>query len=262
MGEILVTNDLLKNAYLDFLKDMDSACLDPSVRDNFCSGLSGLFLPSVSADYSSAKNKVMIIGSETAGWEPLAKKLDGKKAYDDFESMDAYIERTMQKHQNFFKKMLEKTSGDRGHTFHNFTRATARAVGGGGLIYANLFCFDWKEKSPVKCPQFGFIKDLSQKILDVQIKVLQPDFIIFANGISSAKYRREFFPVGEEGRCTATKSYPEKIQAHYLWEFMLDKKIRCFRVHHPSARSKDARRGRALALELLVQAVAQKVSVE
>lgn len=259
----MVTNDLLKNAYLDFLKDMDSAFLDnPDVRADFCSGLSGLFLPSVSDDYISAKNKVMIIGSETAGWEPLAKKMNGKKVYDDFESMEAYIERAMKKHQNWFKEMLEQTSDDRGHTFHNFTRATARAVGGEGLIYANLFCFDWKGKSPVKCPQFGFIKDLSQKILDAQIKLLQPDFIIFANGISSAKYRREFFPVGEEGRCTATKSYPEKIQAHYLGEFMLDKKIRCFRVHHPAARRKEARRGRALALELLAQAVAQKVSVE
>lgn len=255
-----MTNDLLKSAYLDFLKDMDSACLDPSVRDNFCSGLSGLFLPSVSADYSSAKNKVMIIGSETAGWEPLGKK--GKKVYDDFESIEDYIERAMKKHQNWFKEMLEQTSDDRGHTFHNFTRATARAVGGDGLIYANLFCFDWRKKSPAKCPQFAFIKDLSQKILEVQIKVLQPEFIIFANGISSAKYRCEFFPVGEEGRCTATKSYPEKIQAHYLLEFMLDKKIRCFRVHHPAARDKEARRGRALALELLAQAVAQRVSVE
>lgn len=257
----MVKNELLKSAYLDFLKDMDSTFLDkPGVRAEFCSGLSGLFLPSVSAGYSSAKNKVMIIGRETTGWEPLGKK--GKKVYDDFESMEAYIERTMQKHQNFFKKMLEKPSGDRGHTFHNFTRATARAVGGEGLIYANLFCFDWKQKSPVKCPQFAFIKDLSQKILEAQIRVLQPEFIIFANGMSSAKYRREFFPVGEDGRCTATKSYPEKIQAHYLLEFMLDKKIRCFRVHHPSARSKEARRGRTLALELLAQAVAQRDSAE
>lgn len=256
-------NELLKSAYLDFLKDMDSTFLDkPGVRAEFCSGLSGLFLPSVSAGYSSAKNKVMIIGSETAGWEPLGKKIDGITTYDDFSSMEAYIERAMQKHQRWFKKMLEKTSDDRGHTFHNFTRAATRAVGGDGLIYANLFCFDWRKKSPIKCPQFDFIKDLSQKILDAQIRVLQPEFIIFANGISSAKYRCEFFPVGEEGRCTATKSYPEKIQAHYLLEFMLDKKIRCFRVHHPAARSKEARRGRTLALELLAQAVAQRVSAE
>lgn len=257
-----MTNEKLKSAYLEILENIDTRYLVvPDNRPGGPKGLSGLFLPSVSDNYSSAKNKVMIIGSETAGWEPLAKKVEGKTAYDDFQSIDIYVDRTMQKHQRFFKKMLERESDDRGNTFHNFTRAAARAVGGDGLIYANLFCFDWRKTSPIKCPEFGFIKDLSRKILNAQIKVLQPDYIIFANGISSAKHRREFFPVGDSARCTNPKSYPETIPSHFLWEFMLDARIRCFRVHHPSARSKDARIGRAFALELLAKAVAKKPTV-
>lgn len=251
-----MNNKALKIAYLDLLKDIDTTCLqNPDIRKTLYGQLSGLFLPSVSENYSNAKNKVMIIGSETAGWEPLAK---AKNSYDNFESIDTYVERSMQKHQCFFKKMLEKDSNDRGHTFHNFTRSTARAVGGDGLIYANLFCFDWRKKSPIKYPKFDFVKDLSGKILDAQIKILQPDYIIFANGISSAKQRRELFPVGEGARCTNGKNHPEKISSHYLWEFMLDKKIRCFRVHHPSARSKEARLGRAFAVQLLAEAVARQ----
>lgn len=250
-----MNNKALKIAYLDLLKDIDTTCLEnPDIRKTVYGQLSGLFLPSVSENYSDAKNKVMIIGCETAGWEPLAKKVAGDTVYDDFESIDIYVDRTMQKHQHFFKKMLQKHSGDRGHTFHNFTRATARAVGGDGLIYANLFCFDWRKKSPIKYPKFDFIKDLSGKILDAQIKILQPDYIIFANGMSSAKQRRELFPVGEGARCTDGTNHSEKISSHYLWEFMLDKKIRCFRVHHPSARSKEARLGRAFALQLLAEA--------
>lgn len=251
-----MNNKALKIAYLDLLKDIDTTCLqNPDIRKTVYGQLSGLFLPSVFENYNNAKNKVMIIGSETAGWEPLAK---AKNSYDNFESIDTYVERSMQKHQRFFKKMLEKDSNDRGHTFHNFTRATARAVGGDGLIYANLFCFDWRKKSPIKYPKFDFVKNLSGKILDAQIKILQPDYIIFANGISSAKQRRELFPVGEGARCTDGKNHPEKISSHYLWEFMLDKKIRCFRVHHPSARSKEARLGRAFAVQLLAEAVAQQ----
>ena len=217
-----MNNKALKIAYLDLLKDIDTTCFQvPEIRKTVYGQLSGLFLPSVSESYSNAKNKVMIIGSETAGWEPLAKT---KNSYDSFESIDTYVEQSMQKHQRFFKKMLEKGSNDRGHTFHNFTRVTARAVGGDGLIYANLFCFDWRKKSPIKYPKFDFVKDLSGKILDVQIKILQPDYIIFANGISSAKQRRELFPVGEDARCTNGKNHSEKIASHYLWEFMLDKK--------------------------------------
>lgn len=244
-----MNNALLKTAYTDLLKDIDTRYLDnPNTRKYMFKGLSGLFLPSVSENYQNAEKKVMVIGSETAGWEPLAKT---KNTYDDFESVESYIDRAMQKHQHYFKKQLEKKSGDKGHTFHNFTRATANTVGKDGLVYANLFCFDWNGKSPMRCPEFEFIKKLSAEILDAQINILQPDCIIFANGISSAKYLREFFPVGEGMRCTDSKSYPEKISSHYLWEFMLDKKIRCFRVHHPSARRKEARLGRKFALQLL-----------
>lgn len=253
-------NALLKAAYLELLKNVDTAYLDiPDRRRGGPKGLSGLFLPSAPDDYQHARNKVMIIGSETAGWEPLKKKIDRKITYDDFQSVDAYIDNAMQKHQRFFEKRLAQKSSNRGHTFHNFTRAVARAVGRDGILYANLFCFDWRTSSPIKSPEFGLVKELSEKILDAQIKVLQPDYIIFANGISSAKYRREFFPIGEGARCTNSKSYPEKISSHYLWEFMLDKKIKCFRVHHPSARRKDAGIGRALALDLLADAVSHEI---
>ncbi|MEY3881210.1 MAG: hypothetical protein RIQ94_2006 [Pseudomonadota bacterium] len=247
-----MNNEALKAEYVELLKTIDTSYLDVrNKRIGGPKGLSGLFLASVAEGYSQAKNKVMIVGSETAGWEPLAK-------YDDFQSIDSYVGTTMQKHLLFFEKKLKQKSNDRGHTFHNFTRAAAKVVGEDGLIYTNLFCFDWRGKSPIKSPQFDFIKDLSGKILDAQIKVLQPEYIIFANGISSAKYRRDFFPVGDGARCTNPKSYPEIVSSHYLWEFMLDTRIKCFRVHHPSARSKYARIGRVNVLELLANTISDR----
>jgi hypothetical protein len=227
-----MNHEALKAEYVELLKNIDTSYLDvPNKRPK---GLSGLFLASVANGYSQAKNKVMIVGRETTGWEPLAKQDGDKDSYDDFQSIDSYIDRAMQKHLLFFEKMLKQIPNDRGCSFHNFTRAAAKVVGEDSLIYTNLFCFDWRRKSPIKSPQFDFIKDLSGKILDAQIKVLQPEYIIFANGVSTVKYRREFFPVvGAGARCTNPKSYPEIVSSHYLWEFMLDTKIKCFRTHHP-----------------------------
>jgi len=250
-----MNNRELKAAYVDVLNRIDPAYLQtPELRRGGAKGLSGLFLPTVDETYRSAKNKVMIIGSETAGWEPL--KVAGEKGkYFDYESVEQYVEASMRKHQDVFAKELRKKRPDRGHTFHNFVRNVASVTDKDGLIYSNLFCFDWRKSSPMNCPEFETVKRLSQQLLGEQIRLLKPDYIIFANGITSAKQRRDFFPVGEGPRCSDTKSYPGIAPAHYLWEFVLDKTIRCYRVHHPSARHKMASIGRAGAITLLARSI-------
>jgi hypothetical protein len=245
-----LNNDSLKIVYREILKEIDPCYLGRREdRPGGLHGLSGLFLPSVSAGYSQAAKKVMVVGAETRAWEPL----DGG----DLQSMDGYVDRAMEKHAIFFAQMMGGAN-DRGRSFHNFTRAVKQRTGAEGLIYSNLFCFAWGKKkgSPIKSGKevFPVIKELSRKILDAQIKTLQPDCIVFANGIASAPYRREFFPHGESGRCTSpdhAQSAANAIDRRYFWEFVLDKKIRCFRIQHPSARSSEAERGRAFALDLL-----------
>lgn len=238
------------------LKNIDTGYLEKrETRRGGPKGLSGLFLPSVRDTYASARHKVMIIGSETAGWEPLATRSGEQVVYREFESVESYVDTSMRKHRHFFDKKLAQEKSDRGHTFHNYTRALAQLSGSDGLVYANLFCFDWRKSSPIRSPEFGFVKALSRQLLDAQIDVLRPDFIVFANGITSARYRREFFPHGEGGRCSHERTHPDVVPAHYLWEFVLDGRIRCFRVHHPSARHDTARAGRAGALALLAAAL-------
>ena len=253
-----MSNRELEAAYVNVLSGIDPAYLQsPEMRPGGSKGLSGLFLPSVSKTYHSARHKVMIVGSETAGWEPL--KIAGEVGkYASYESVEKYVEKSMQKHQSFFAKELAKKKPDRGHTFHNFVRGVTRVAGKDGLVYSNLFCFDWRKSSPIKCAEFSFVKRVSQQLLEAQIRVLKPKYIIFANGITSAKYRREFFPVGEGARCTNTKSYPEIAPAHYLWEFVLDRTITCYRVHHPSARHKTAAIGRSGVIQLLARAIDEK----
>ena len=97
------------------------------------------------------------------------------------------------------------------------------------------------------------IKKYSEALLKIQIKLLEPQIIIFANGINSAFYRREFFPIsGDNQVCTNGRDYSaEGITNHHLWEFDLYENIRCFRLHHPSSYAKDAAKARQFLINLL-----------
>lgn len=233
-------NQQLFNEYLKILSDIDINLLDASRPV----GLSGLFLTSVSDTYTNAKNKIMIVGSETAGWNVLPK---GKS----FSNLAEYVESSMVKHKEFFRNQLV-AKNSRGYSFHNFTRAIGNKCGKDGLIYSNLFSFDWRKGSPIKSPYFHVIKKYSEPLLKVQIAILNPDIIIFANGMISVPYRREYFPIGESGVCVNGRDYAAKgVKNHHLWEFDLFNKIRSFRIHHPSARAKAAVQAREFLVDLL-----------
>lgn len=242
-----MNNQILRNAYIKILNQYDQKYFE--VKEKRAGKLSGMFLASASEEYEKEKNKVMIVGCETAGWNVLTDH--------PFVTVDHYVDLALNKHQQFFKDQMT-TKNVKGRTFFNFARKVAKleGVSENGMVYTNLFCFDWHGKSPMKCAEFKFIKEISQKILNSQIEILKPDYILFVNGISSAGCRRDFFPMdGENQRCTNIKGYPDTISKHYLLEFMLDEKIKCWRTHHPSAYSQKASQGRENALKLLSNAV-------
>ncbi len=242
-------NKFLSAQYSEILKNLDNSYLDPrhpvSKRSE---GLSGIFLTSVSDKYHLAKNRIMIVGRETAGWNVL-------KPNEQFTTLERYIEVSMKKHQRFFEAQLDRNN-QRGCSFHNFTRSVANKCGKDGLIYSNLFCFDWNKGSPMQSPHFEVIKKYSEALLKIQLRILEPQIIIFANGITSTPHRREFFPInGDNQVCTNGRDYSSKgIASHHLWEFDLHKNIRCFRIHHPSTRTKEAEKTRHFLINLLPSA--------
>jgi hypothetical protein len=236
----------LASQYHAALADLDFAYLDSNrTSDEKLKYLSGLFLTSVPRRFEAAKHKIMIIGSETAGWNVM-------KPDEEFTTLKEYIEKSMSKHQRFFERQLEGKNR-RGFTFHNFVRSIAEKSGPDGLIYSNLFCFDWKNKSPLHCPCFETVKRYSERLLKIQIEFFRPDIIIFANGITSVPYRREFFPIEGPGQvCRNGRDYSsDGVPNHHLWEFQAYDRIRCFRIHHPSARAKDAAKARKFLIDLL-----------
>lgn len=152
-------------------------------------------------------------------------------------------------------KHLVKPKGQ-GCSFFIFLRAIATHSGNEGLVWANLFCFSCKGSSPARTTLLRIIKELSEQLLKLQFQALKPDTIIFANGTSSATIRQQYFPYkGPESVCSESRHFIEQgIATKQLWSFKLDNKYQCFRIQHPSSRSRDARAARDYLLGLLPHA--------
>lgn len=215
-------NDL-KKEYLRILAKVDESFFNTAHEySKFKKGLSGLFLASEPDLYWSAKNKIMIVGAETRDWNI---KLDQQY------TLEKYMLRSIEKNKSFFQKMMLEARTKK-ITFHDFTRAVADKSGSEGLIYCNLFCFAWKEKSPIKSKYFDQIKSISFDLLKAQIDYFEPSVIIFANGSQNTVYRRELF---DPKFYSEGKDYSEEnIDKNQLYKFIYDGKYLCYRIQHPS----------------------------
>lgn len=85
--------------------------------------------------------------------------------------------------------------------------------------------------------------------------ISQPDIIIFANGVSSARFRRKYFPhTGEHSVCTKLADYREQgIANAQLWRFHLNGTVQCYRIQHPSSISAASREARPFLLEQVLR---------
>ncbi len=233
-------------AYREILTPVDVALLDQSRHaDPIYAGLSGLFLAGHSPNLTTASRRVMVVGRETRQWNVL-------QADRRFIDKNDYLKKATAESQNYLKKALAQ-SADPGCSFFNLMRDLAIRYGQDGIIWANLFCFSWRSGSPMKTDLFNTIRDISERLLKAQIIHLRPDVIIFANGSSSARVRQVFFPHKNPGSvCSNSRHYTEMgIAKGQLWSFRLYGEIPCYRIQHPSSRSRQARAARAALLQLL-----------
>lgn len=234
--------EILKQEYFQILSKFDESFLNEKHPNSKKSeGLSSLFLASEPDDYWNAKNKIMIIGAETRGW--------AIKLIEEY-SLENHLNSSIEHNKNFFQKMMNAPRTEK-ITFHDFTRAVADKSGHEGLIYSNLFCFDWNKKSPIGSKYFKEIHEISRKLLIAQLNYFQPSIVILANGLSSMKFRREIFPLD---KCKDSTNYEnELISKNQLWQFNFDDKYICYRIQHPSTRTgrNDAKKARNKLLDLL-----------
>lgn len=240
-----MNNQALKDVFYRVLRDHE-----PFFEEKYRSSnpdltrLSGIFLPSVHENYANAPRKLMLIGRETAGWTVVGKG----RPIETYIDVDSYIDASMDKHRRYLDKESVEAN-EQGATFHNFIKRLIPVIGYQGFVWANLFCFDLQKNYPASSPRFQAIKEMSRNLLTEQIKTLNPDVIIFANGSVSACYRAEFFPHkgAQEKVVCSNFADPGKdfgIGNKLLWQFDLFGCHRCYRIHHPSCFSKRASKTR------------------
>ena len=189
----------------------------------------------------------MIVGAETAGWNVL-------KQGEPFGTLASYIDRAMAKHESFARRCFAQPTQDRGLTFWNFMRDAGRHCGTDGLIYANLFCCDYKGGSPIGNPRYKMVRHYSTRLLRAQVEFFNPSIIVFANGIASAGARRAAFPTkGTNSVCSNAYDFAitDRIPNRQLWAFWLHGRIPCYRIQHPSSQQAGAPSAREFLLKLL-----------
>ena len=238
------THQALTSAYSEILSELPLHWLDRSrAHEPEFAKLSGLFLPGTSSAYEQAPRRIMVVGRETRLWNVVTSQAP-------FLDLDEYIQRAMTKQQAHLARHLPGPP-DKGASYFNLLRSLASDHGYDGIAWANLFGFAWNGKSPMRWPNFPMLLDISERLLKAQIEILKPDTIIFANGASSARFRRKYFPhTGEHSVCTNLADYREQgIANDQLWQFHLNGTIQCYRIQHPSSISAASRKARHYLLK-------------
>lgn len=206
-------------------------------------GFSDILLGSVPDHYESAKNKILIVGRETRGW-----KLDATNPIECY--TDEIIQKSMNKSKSWVNDNLtgNLANGAKGTTFFNFIRKVSNKCGVNGILWANTFSVDYKKSIPNRSSLFQDIKNLSKELLQAQIDILKPDYILFIGGKSSVSARREYFPnLNGDG-----KSFDD-IPIKYLEKFTFAEQENpiCYRTYHPAYRGKNAQKGLEKLIEIL-----------
>ena len=197
---------------------------------------SGVFLPVNFNEYNSSSPKIMIVGRETAGWNTKNNKNLMKRIVQNNKagSLDNIIDeatgryswhlldgpkgKLKTKHKSHFKRYYCNVAKEMGISPYS-------------MIYANLFAWDYDNKSPLIRPkdELSKISNLSLQLLATQIKLFNPDYIIFATGRRGIdSLIKQLFEEHFNGYKT------EHVIPRKLWEFTSAEK-RCFRIAHPRA---------------------------
>jgi len=208
-------------------------------RERFALGedrYSGVFLPVAFGDYWTSNFRVMHVGRETAGWNTktgrnkLERIFAANQAGDTRRIVDEAVVRYRQHLQIQPDGKVTTTTRSRFKQYY-FRIAKELGMTPTSLIYANLFAWDYANKSPLDRPvnELARISDFSLELLAMQIRFFKPDAIVFSTGRHDIDHRlKHLFEKHFCGYQTVNRE-PGK-----MWEFQAGE-ISCFRIAHPRA---------------------------
>lgn len=234
---------LLATRYTAALESAETEGLIDALRQS--PQLSGIFLPDVFTDYVSAPLRVMLIGKETKGWLKGDKRCGNLQAGD----LQAYVQHSMQE----WRRIADIPAGK--SKFGQFRQKldlmlSRQADHPVRHHWANLFCIDHAQRSPVGSDHFTQIQSLSQRLLKIQLDVLCPDVLLFTTGVGSTRYDKHI----KEMLTVTDSSFgtDQHIQGQ-LWTFRADG-VAAYRTAHPrwglGQTGREAALARILATEM------------
>ncbi|WNC91309.1 hypothetical protein RI103_08180 [Paraburkholderia sp. FT54] len=218
----------LARSYLDILSAHDLKEIFNGAPD-----LSGLFLSSVPSQFSDATHRLMVVGMETKQWRDKSCPFKNGEV----NTLQKVIE-SMAVHSRCFDRPAGR------HRFLQFLNQVKKLTRARlpesevAVVWANLFCVSDAGKTPTRTPTFAAIKVLSASLLRAQIKVVDPDVILFTTGAAYDAYLRDCFPDRTESTV---------IEPKCLWQFRLGRTV-CYRTSHPRYVAHNRWRSHALDL--------------
>lgn len=224
-------SDLIDD-YTTILKGIDINAFDLE-QDKY----SGVFLPVPFDEYWSAEPRIMIVGRETAGWNTNNGKNTMARALGlvDGVAVKDVVDEAIRRYRKHLEtgpdgKLVTKSQS----RFKQYFFKLAKQVGvePKAIVYANLFAWDYNQKTPRTRPEqeLNEIVSISGRLLAAQIRRLRPDVLVFAAGVSGIdKYIKNLFDEHFDGYENSAPVIPGR-----LWEFKAANAI-CYRIAHPRA---------------------------
>ncbi len=174
----------------------------------------------VSKEYLDAPLRVMFLGKETNGWIGNLR-------------LDSYFDGrcTLERLQQRYREQLD-APGPRGAFTQTLTHMAKRLTDGRrqAIAYGNLLKMDWYQGNTSHRNSLHYaeeLRDVSRKMLRLEVEVLEPHVLVFACGFSHAGFIR-----------SALGSFDD-VQEHIpqgLHEFKL-RGTPAFLLRHPQARA-------------------------
>ncbi|MCR4457895.1 hypothetical protein [Pseudescherichia sp. L3] len=223
---------MLIEDYKRILTDLKATSFDLA-EDKY----SGIFLPVPFDEYWQSNVKIMLVGRETAGWNTKNNKNSIARALGLVPgiTVETVIEEAVARYRQHLDKKPNGTiklkSRSRFKQYY-FRLARELQINPKAIVYANLFAWDYAKKTPLDRPatELTEVTSISLRLLAAQIRYLQPDFMIFAAGISRADSTiKKLFTEHLEGYQTSAP-----VISGRLWEFKSNNTT-CFRIAHPRA---------------------------
>jgi hypothetical protein len=172
----------------------------------------------VSQEYLDAPVRVMFLGKETNGWIDKLR-------------LDSYFDGRCT-HERLYQRYQEHMNdpGPRGAFTQTLTHTAKRLTGGRreAIAYGNLLKMDWNQGSTSNRNSLHYaeeLREVSRKILRLEVEVMEPDVFIFACGFSHADFISGALGAFEDVRKHVPKG---------LHEFKLDG-VPAFLLRHPQA---------------------------